>query len=251
MTVATEEEAAAQRRQMRASSAAPHESCPEYAYGDGDDDDDADVGRPSPGRTSGSASPITLPRAKATSVTLFLNRLLGLALRRQHELLTAFKFLLEIAVRRARADGRIDGGVEEITSPMLLKGARVLAVPAVADPEGDANGGTPPPADAAHAVAFPADGEDGDKKLPAVGHLMMLELLPAAPRALVRALQRRDAPPRRPRRRRGLRRLLRRRRRRRRRRRARRAAAAGAASSPRASMCPAAARRRRSRRWSP
>ena len=51
----------------------------------------------------GPTASITLPRAKATSVTLFLNRLLGLALRRQHELLTAFKFLLEIAVRRARA----------------------------------------------------------------------------------------------------------------------------------------------------
>ena len=157
-------------------------------------------------------------------------------------------------MRRARADGRIDGGVEEITSPMLLKGARVLAVPAVADPDGDANGGTPPPvADAAHAVAFPADGEDGDKKLPAVGHLMMLELLPAAPRALAfehfsDAMRRRAA-------------LA--------------AAEASAASfaaaaaaavgaapaapppparppaPSRASTCPAAARRRRSRRWSP
>ena len=46
-----------------------------------------------------------MPRSKAASVTLFLNRLLGLALADQSLLLHLFNYLLGRAVRRARRDG--------------------------------------------------------------------------------------------------------------------------------------------------
>lgn len=74
--------------------------------------------------TSGCGAPML--RSKAASVTLFLNRLLGLALGDQSLLLHFFNFLLSRAVRRAHRDGILDRGVEIMCSPMLIASAVLL-----------------------------------------------------------------------------------------------------------------------------
>ena len=75
------------------------------------------------GSNSSSASRDPMPRSKASSVTLFLNRLLGLQLSDQALLLHLFNYLLRSAVRRAKRDGALDQGVESISTPMLITSA--------------------------------------------------------------------------------------------------------------------------------
>ena len=65
-------------------------------------------------------------RSKASSVTLFLNRLLGLALSDQALLLHLFNYLLARAVRKAHREGSLDGGVEALPMPMLLASGTML-----------------------------------------------------------------------------------------------------------------------------
>ncbi|KAL1518957.1 hypothetical protein AB1Y20_003227 [Prymnesium parvum] len=68
-----------------------------------------------------------LPRNKASSVTLFLNRLLGISLDEQALLLRFFKFLLRRAVRRAQRCGLLDGGVQPLPHPVVLRAVRTLS----------------------------------------------------------------------------------------------------------------------------
>lgn len=67
-----------------------------------------------------------LPRNKASSVTLFLNRLLGIGLEEQSILLSFFKFLLRGEVWRARRNGLLDGGVQALPSPVAIRSVQKL-----------------------------------------------------------------------------------------------------------------------------
>ena len=66
---------------------------------------------------------MVLSRAKATSVTFFLNRLLGLALSDQALMLHLFNYMLNRAVRRAQNDGALDCGIEKCSTPMMVSDA--------------------------------------------------------------------------------------------------------------------------------
>ena len=90
------------------------------------------------GEEGGGEGSVVLPRSKASSVTLFLNRLLGLGLAQQAELLHLFKFLCRRTQRQAERDGTLEDTLQELPSPMLLRTARWIhpaAQPDAAQPD--------------------------------------------------------------------------------------------------------------------
>lgn len=78
------------------------------------------------------SSLVPLPRTKAMSVTLFLNRLLGLGLAQQEELLHLFKYLCRVVQRRAQREGRLEDSVREVPGRMVLRNAQLVGVASAA-----------------------------------------------------------------------------------------------------------------------
>ena len=89
-----------------------------------------------PDHCSATGEALPLARTRAASVTLFLNRLLGLSLADQRALLSFFEWLWRRAVGAARRDGRMDEGVAWHVATTTPVGRTLAARVAVGGGEG-------------------------------------------------------------------------------------------------------------------